>query len=462
MYSCDFVIAVLLLCMNYTTDVCCLVHRLYISPSGGARVWQTAEVEEATLDSQRHRRANRDADRDCQPLTDENLDIEVIKAGRDVNGDSASHAKGSVLKVSCGAGFKLNLAKRKIRCKRGEWRPGLPQCVPIGCTLPTLPEVAGGGGHFTLGGQSLSHDSQVNHGEDVDVVCHAGYFLSGPSRLRCWFGDWSGGSSSVFGMPKCVGNPCTLPKISGTSGGRYRGIKKGADYQAGQVIPHDALIDFECPGDLRDPNSPPLQCKLGHLIPANPHCGVLGHGAASDWLGNLEVSASSHVVFNGDLDLDSAQLDLEPEEERLSNTLIINDNLATPSPNEDSEVACQRPQHMEGTLIYKGNSKQPLLNEEQSSLPHGTEVRFDCIKAKQRSWKIICHNGRWMGFSLGCDKNGSEVSRPTFNGSCPFSGPLPDSHLATFYDLSEVKTGSEEVIYEPGAELLFRCVDIGE
>ena len=133
-----------------------------------------------------------------------------------------------------------------------------------------------------------------------------------------------------------------------------------------------------------------------------------------------------------------------------------------PSPNEDSEVACQRPQHMEGTLIYKGNSKQPLLNEEQSNLPHGTEVRFDCIKAKQRSWKIICHNGRWIGFSLGCDKNGSEVSRPTFNGSCPFSGPLPESHLATFYDLSEVKSGSEEVIYEPGAELLFRCVDIGE
>ena len=152
MYSCDFVIAVLLLCMNYTTDVCCIVHRLYISPSGGARVWQAAEVEEATLDSQRHRRANRDADRDCQPLTDENLDIEVIKAGRDVNGDSASHAKGSVLKVSCGnAGFKLNLTKRKIRCKRGEWRPGLPQCVPIGCTLPNLPEVEGGGGHFTLG-----------------------------------------------------------------------------------------------------------------------------------------------------------------------------------------------------------------------------------------------------------------------------------------------------------------------
>ena len=79
----------------------------------------------------RHRRS-KDDQRDCQPLTDENLDIEVIRAGRDANGDSASHARNSVLKVSCGAGFKLNLQKRKIRCKRGEWRPALPQCLPIG------------------------------------------------------------------------------------------------------------------------------------------------------------------------------------------------------------------------------------------------------------------------------------------------------------------------------------------
>ena len=132
------------------------------------------------------RRRSKDDHRDCEPLTDENLDIEVIRAGRDSNGDSASHARHSVLKVSCSAGFKLNLQKRKIRCKRGEWRPGLPQCLPIGCTLPNLPEV-GGGGHFTLGGQVLRFDSKVSHGEDVDVECHEGYFLSGPSRLRCWY-----------------------------------------------------------------------------------------------------------------------------------------------------------------------------------------------------------------------------------------------------------------------------------
>ena len=35
---------------------------------------------------------------------------------------------GSVLKVYCSSGFDLNLPKRKIRCKRGEWKPEMPIC----------------------------------------------------------------------------------------------------------------------------------------------------------------------------------------------------------------------------------------------------------------------------------------------------------------------------------------------
>ena len=108
-------------------------------------------------------------------------------------------------------------------------------------------------------------------------------------------------------------------------------------------------------------------------------------------------------------------------------------------------------------LINRGDSKQPLVNEPH--LPHGTEVRFDCVKG-QRSWKIVCHNGRWMGLSLGCDENG-EMSSPVFNGSCTFSGPAAGSHLVAFYDVLEVK-GHESNVYEPGAELVFRCVDIGK
>ena len=38
----------------------------------------------------------------------------------------------------------------------------------------------------------------------------------------------------------------------------------------------------------------------------------------------------------------------------------------------------------------------------------------------------------------------------------------PDGNIAAFYDFHEVKAGSEEIRYEPGAELLFRCIDIGK
>ena len=62
----------------------------------------------------------------------------------------------------------------------------------------------------------LNLNDKIKHGKDIDVVCHNGFFLNGPARLRCWFGEWSGGASSVFGMPKCVGNPCALPEITGT------------------------------------------------------------------------------------------------------------------------------------------------------------------------------------------------------------------------------------------------------
>lgn len=171
----------------------------------------------------RHRRSK--DDRDCPPISDPNIEIEVIKPGRDINGDNgATNSRGSVLKVYCPSGFDLNLPKRKIRCKRGEWKPALPVCKAVGCELPNLPTLgSGGSGRFTQNGQVLNFDAHIKHGQDVDVLCNSGYFLNGPSRLRCWYGDWSGGSSSVFGMPKCVGNPCTLPEITGTPGGKYVG-----------------------------------------------------------------------------------------------------------------------------------------------------------------------------------------------------------------------------------------------
>ena len=53
------------------------------------------------------------------------------------------------MKVYCATGYELNLPKRKIRCKRGEWKPGNPVCRPVSCSLPSFPK-GSGSGHFNI------------------------------------------------------------------------------------------------------------------------------------------------------------------------------------------------------------------------------------------------------------------------------------------------------------------------
>ena len=41
----------------------------------------------------------------------------------------------------------------------------------------------------------------------------------------------------------------------------------------------------------------------------------------------MNISASSHIVKNGDLDLESAKLDINPREERLSKMNVISESI---------------------------------------------------------------------------------------------------------------------------------------
>ena len=45
-----------------------------------------------------------------------------------------------------------------------------------------------------LNQKALTLNDQIGHGKDIDVICHDGFFLNGPARLRCWFGEWSRGA----------------------------------------------------------------------------------------------------------------------------------------------------------------------------------------------------------------------------------------------------------------------------
>ena len=74
---------------------------------------------------------------------------------------------------------------------------------------------------------------------------------------------------------------------------------------------------------------------------------------------------------------------------------------------------------------------------------------------------------------MGCDDHGNPVSgeelsgQSSFNASCPFRAPSADSSVVAFYEDRRLVAGSDlpEVqleMFEPGAEVVFRCVDIGE
>ena len=111
--------------------------------------------------------------------------------------------------------------------------------------------------------------------------------------------------------------------------------------------------------------------------------------------------------------------------------------------------------------------------------PQGESVEDMLKKEKYRSWTIICNDGKWIGRSLGCDENGhplldeetAGVDYNPFNASCPYVND-PENNIVAFHGDREVKASDDKPegyvegvpykeYFEPGAELVFRCNDIG-
>ena len=109
----------------------------------------------------------------------------------------------------------------------------------------------------------------------------------------------------------------------------------------------------------------------------------------------------------------------------------------------------------------------------------GESVEDMLKKEKYRSWTIVCKDGKWIGRSLGCDENGhplldeetAGVDYNPFNASCPYVND-PENNIVAFHGDREVKASGDKPegyvegvpykeYFEPGAELVFRCNDIG-
>ena len=67
-------------------------------------------------------------------------EVEVLLQVVVVRGTEPYNTEGNKLEVSCGPGLELSSGRTKLRCRKGEWRPGSPLCRPrpAPCTLPRV------------------------------------------------------------------------------------------------------------------------------------------------------------------------------------------------------------------------------------------------------------------------------------------------------------------------------------
>ena len=87
--------------------------------------------------------------------------------------------------------------------------------------------------------------------------------------------------------------------ISGTSIGKiadkcYLAMAKMCNFSAGRMVPHDALVDYECNKGFLKTNLRPLQCKTGSLVPTGPMCNEDLAGPKAEPFLNTEQNQEPH------------------------------------------------------------------------------------------------------------------------------------------------------------------------
>ncbi|XP_073987217.1 hig-anchoring scaffold protein isoform X2 [Rhodnius prolixus] len=386
----------------------------------------------------------------CSPISLENYTkLEILKkgggSGRRVSGKlhpvdkgggvrgslgpgikNATYPHGTSVKLICSVGFASNVPNGTAKCVRAKWRPAKPKCQVAPCKIPATEEgvFTRPGGDAAVAGEIVQDNGYVQHAETVDFSCRVGYNVHGPDAIRCWHGQWN-----VSVLPFCTPAPCMLPKIPN---GQYL-----LGYRPGLTIGNGSSVRFQCDTEYRPSTSEPITCVLGELRPTQPHCKP---DPGSLYMAGGDITKAGEM---GSVDYISGL-----------------------------RGSCGPPARIEGSLVYKKG--EPLAQAERN-FPDGTEVTFNCIASimgEKVTWTIICQDGSWLGHSLNCEfedgqkKVGGGVGGrfggigigPRDNTTCLFTNSEPN--VATFYQDQLVT--EESVEFPSGAELQFRCADIGK
>ncbi|XP_014258644.1 CUB and sushi domain-containing protein 3 isoform X2 [Cimex lectularius] len=350
----------------------------------------------------------------CSLITIENyMKLDILKKGRDNNN---TYPHGTLVRLTCATGYSSNLPNGTAKCVRTKWKPAKPLCGVSPCKIPETQHgiFSKGGSSLAVAGQTLNNTSDVPHAEIVDVSCSPGYNLQGSANMKCWHGQWDAPI-----LPTCTPAPCQLPVIPH---GQYL-----LGYRPGLTIGNGSSVRFQCDTEYKASTVAPLTCILGELRPTMPHCKT---DPGSMFMAGSDITKAGQM---GAIDYVSGL-----------------------------RGSCAPPDRVQGTLVYKNG--EPLA-EAEKNFPDGTEVTFNCIASimgEKITWRIICEDGSWLGHSLNCElddsaKQGS-ASAPRDNTTCLFTNSEP--HVSTFY-LDQLLT-EDTVEFPSGAELQFRCVDIGK
>ncbi|XP_066943300.1 sushi, von Willebrand factor type A, EGF and pentraxin domain-containing protein 1-like isoform X2 [Macrobrachium rosenbergii] len=341
------------------------------------------------------------------------LRVEVLRPGRD---DNYTYSAGARVKVTCLHGYGLNIGNRTAKCAKGKWKPMKPECITLPCSVPEASH-----GQFEFNGAPIAEKAIVSHGEVVKFSCQSGYNVLGSETMRCWYGAWA-----VTGKnPECQPDPCVLPELNH---GKYTfGYKKGL------TIIHGAKVDYTC-DEGWFLNVTEVSCYLGVLRPAPPACVVPGQ--ATDIINNSEPAPVKRGGSNG------------------GDITIVDHSL--------HKKPCRPPTPVPGATIFK-NGHTLAEGEGDETFPDGTKVVFSCSTnniGEKNTWDMKCVDGNWEGlrFPNSCGADGADEEENFGNRTCLWRKTEPN--VVTFYNDQEIT--EEMVEFEPGAQLVSRCVDIGK
>ncbi|GFY59685.1 sushi, von Willebrand factor type A, EGF and pentraxin domain-containing protein 1 [Trichonephila inaurata madagascariensis] len=202
--------------------------------------------------TKRKKRGKRKQKSYCKPVESTPwMDVTVLKKGWMSN---SLASRGTVIQVTCGWGYSLNIGNRTAKCAAGRWKPKKPECITTPCRIPYT--LYGVYHHFD---KEVSAKSLIEHSEVVTLSCDDGFQLLGPEALRCWYGEWA-----VNKMPKCLPGPCELRDIAN---GTYLD-----GYRSGLTISHGSSVRYSCEPNFAKGVPDPVQCLEGKLRSDVPKC----------------------------------------------------------------------------------------------------------------------------------------------------------------------------------------------